>query len=145
MIEALSLVLALIGGLLPLLEKFLRRKLGREKEEGYSEKLRRLTDSLQKASIEVDDLLKELANVAKTRTAAVSDLETQLLHLTEREQVLKQRVEELQATPVPVAEHLAALISKGERRSALRDYSLFGLGVVVSTVMAIVLRLAGLG
>jgi septal ring factor EnvC (AmiA/AmiB activator) len=144
-VALVSLVLGLLSGLLPLLEKFLRKQLGREKEESYSDKLNRLTGSLQKASGEVDTLLKELASVAKTRATAVADLETQLRQLSDREQELKKRVEDLQATPIPVAEHFAALISKGERRSALRDYVLFGMGVVVSTVIAIILRIAGLG
>lgn len=144
-ITLVSLVLGLLSGLLPLLERFLRKQLGREKEESYSDKLSRLTNSLQKASGEVDDLLKELASVATTRASAVADLEAQLRQLSNREQELKKRVEDLQATPIPVAEHFAALISKGERRSAMRDYALFGMGVVVSTVIAIILRIAGLG
>jgi hypothetical protein len=140
-----SLVLGLLSGLIPLIERWLRKRLGREKEESYSDKIARLTTSLQKSSEEVDVVLRELASVAKIRASAVSDLESQLQQMTAREQELKKRVEELQATPIPVAEHFAALIAKGERRSAFRDYSLFGLGVVVSTVIAIALRLAGLG
>jgi hypothetical protein len=44
---------------------------------------------------------------------------------------MKKCVQDLQATPIPVAEDFAELISRGERRNALRDYVLFGLGVVV--------------
>jgi hypothetical protein len=144
-IQLASLVLALLGGLVPLFERQIRRRLGLEKEESYSEKVLRLTSSLEKASREVDSVLKELASVAKTRANAVSDLESPLSQLSQHEQALRKQIEDLRATPVPVAEHFAELIAKGERRSAFRDYALFGLGVVVSTLIAIVLRLLGLG
>ena len=144
-ISIVAAILGLLGGLIPVVEGVLRKRLGREKEEGYAEKIARLTTNLQKASEDVDGVLRELASVAATRASAVSDLESQLQQMTAREQELKKRVEDLQATPIPVAEHFAALIAKGERRSAFRDYALFGLGVVVSTVIAIILRLAGLG
>ncbi|MCA1790060.1 MAG: hypothetical protein LC667_09450 [Thioalkalivibrio sp.] len=144
-ISIVAAILGLLAGFLPFVEGVLRKRLGREAEEGYAEKIARLTNSLQKASKDVDGVLRELASVAATRASAVSDLESQLRQMTAREQELKKRVEDLQATPIPVAEHFAELIAKGERRSAFRDYALFGLGVVVSTVIAIILRLAGLG
>lgn len=138
----------LSGGIVSLMDglyKKFRPRVKGEKSETYSDKLSRLTDSLQKASGEVDVLLRELAAVAKARTTAAAELEDQLKQLSGREQEMKKRVEELRATPIPVAEHFAALISKGERRSALRDYVLFGMGVVVSTIIAILLRIFGLG
>jgi hypothetical protein len=144
-VTLVPLVLGLAGGAIPLVEDAIRKRFGREREESYTEKLTRLTNSLQKSSQDVDNLLKELASVAQARSTAVANLESEMHRLTAHEQELKKRVEDLQAVPIPVADHFAALVSKGERRSAIRDYLLFGLGVVVSTVIAVVLRLVGIG
>ena len=43
-----------------------------------------------------------------------------------------------------MAEHFAKLTEVGEKRSAKRDYLLFGAGVIVSVLTAIGLRLLGL-
>jgi hypothetical protein len=46
----------------------------------------------------------------------------------------------LEKTPLAVAEHFAKLVAPGEKRSAMRDYLLFGAGVVVSTAIGIVIQ-----
>jgi len=121
---------------------------GKEVEKGevqYSEKLERLTSSLIKASREVDAVLVELAQVAQDREQSVQKVEADLLKLQNREKELQERIQHLQNVPIPVAEHFAKLTSSGEKRSARRDYILFGAGVVVSTVIAILLKFLGLG
>ena len=115
------------------------------KVELYSERLSRLTQELTKASSDVDNLLTELAKVAKDREFAVQRLEVNLTSLEEREKKLQKRIDDLKNIPVPVAEHFASLLEQGEKKSAWRDYMLFGMGVVLSTVIAIILRLIGLG
>jgi len=130
------------------LQKKLERTLQLEKPpkvESYRDRLANLMASLTKASSEVDNILAELAQVAGDRHKTVLELEAQLTELEEREKQLQQRIQDLQQVPIPVAEHFAAMIAPGERRSAWRDYALFAAGVVVSTVIAILLRLAGLG
>lgn len=65
-------------------------------------------------------------------------------HLTAmegREKELMERIETLERTPLAVAEHFAKLVAPGERRSAMRDYVLFGSGVVVSTAIGIVIQI----
>jgi hypothetical protein len=57
---------------------------------------------------------------------------------------LKRRVESLKSVPIPAAEYFANLMEKGERKSAFRDYTLFLLGVIVSGIVAVVLRMLGL-
>jgi hypothetical protein len=98
-----------------------------------------------KASKEMDGVLAELASVAKEREKTVGKIEMDLANLQNREKELQERIQHLQNVPLPVAEHFAKLTSSGEKRSARRDYALFGAGVVVSTVIAIALRLLGLG
>jgi hypothetical protein len=123
------------------IEKALRRFFRiprRTPTETYAERLAKLTDTLKRSSEDVDGVIEELSTVARERENAVRKLEADLASLSEREQELQKRVDDLQNVPLPVAEHFAALTSVGEKRSARRDYVLFGLGVVVSTVISII-------
>lgn len=120
-----------------LLRALLRRK---EPEKPYSERLAELTESLSKASREVDAVLVELARVSQDRAKAVQQLETDLATMEGREKELKERIEALEKTPLAVAEHFAKLVAPGERRSAMRDYLLFGAGVLVSTAIGIAIQ-----
>lgn len=141
-IGALASLLA--GGLASteLIQRLVRALLGRQvQEKPYSERLTELTESLTKASREVDAVLVELAQVAKDRARAVQQLEADLTTMEGREKELKQRIDALERTPLAVAEHFAALVTPGERRSAMRDYLLFGAGVVVSTAIGIAIQI----
>ena len=89
-------------------------------------------------------MLGELQGVAQDRAKAVSTLEAGLAKLEREEEALRHRIESLQNLPLPVAEHFAALTESGERRSAKRDYVLFGAGVMLSTGIAIALKALGL-
>ncbi|HSX62622.1 MAG TPA: hypothetical protein VLF18_20760 [Tahibacter sp.] len=154
----IELVITLIGALLsmtvggiastdPIRKIFniLTRKKDAEPEKSYSERLAELTVSLTDASEQVDTVLAELSQVAQEKEQAVLKLATRLSKLEGREVELKERVATLQNVPLPVAEHFAKIVGSGEKRSAKRDYMLFGAGVVVSTSVAIVLKLVGLG
>lgn len=151
-IEILVTVLAgVISLLVPISEPLIKRILEEfglkpsAKTETYSEKLARLTANLTRLSAEVDNVLIEMTNVAEEREKNVRQLEAQLAQLVEDEQLAKKRIEELENTPLSVAEHFAKLAEAGEKRGARRDYLLFGAGVVVSTVIGIILNLIGLG
>lgn len=150
LLNVLSGVLALgAGGLLSseLIRDLLRKIIGKKGKPArpYSERLAKLTSSLTKASQEVDRVILELAQVAKGREDAVSKLENDLASLEKREKEIKQRIETLEKVPLPVADHFAKLIESGDKRSAKRDYLLFGAGVVLSTIIAVILKLAGWG
>lgn len=114
------------------------RKRRPQEQQSYSERLGQLTSSLRQASAEVDSVLSELAQVARDRELAVSELEGQLKDLESKEKTLQERIDHLQALPLPVAEYFAQLTGTGERRSARRDYMLFGAGVLVSTVISVI-------
>jgi ABC-type transporter Mla subunit MlaD len=111
----------------------------------YGDKLNQLTSSLVKASKEVDRVLTELSEVTTNRENTIKNLEANLGSLEKTEIDLKQRIEALEKLPIPVAEYFAKLVASGEKRSARRDYLLFGAGVAVSTVIAIILKVAGIG
>lgn len=110
-------------------------------EKPYSEKLSQLTSNLIKASREVDSVLSELDQVARDRESSVQKLETDLEKLLSREKELKKNIDALENTPLPVAEHFAKLLESREKRSTRRDYVLFGAGVLVTTVIAIIFQL----
>jgi hypothetical protein len=112
-----------------------------EVEKPYSERLSELTASLMRASREVDSVLSELACVARNRESAVQRLEDDLQSMEMREKELKEKIEALENTPLPPAEHFAKLLESGEKRGAKRDYLLFGAGVIVTTVIAITIRM----
>lgn len=142
----LSALLSFLAGLvLYLLPKLFARHWGQQAKptKSYSERLTDLTTSLTKASGEVDFILRELAEVSREREAAVRKLETDLSSMEVKERELKDRIEVLQKTPIPVADHFAKLLEQGERRSTRRDYLLFGLGVVITTIIAVVMQYLG--
>lgn len=86
-------------------------------------------------------MLAELSQVARSREVAVQKLEIDLVALETREKELKEKIEALESTPLPVAEYFAKLVDSGEKRSAWRDYILFGAGVVMTTVIAIIIQI----
>jgi hypothetical protein len=108
----------------------------------YSERLAELTAVLTRSSRELDAVLNELGEVARERSAALQQLEDDLLKSERREKEARDRIEALEKIPLPVAEHFAKLTQAGEQRSAKRDYLLFGAGVVVSTVIGLIIQLS---
>ena len=122
-----------------LFDRIFRRT--RSTTKSYSERLGELTMSLTRASAEVDGILKELGVVAIQRETAVRQLENELSSMESREKEMKDRIELLKSTPIPVAEHFASLLEGREGRSARRDYYLFGAGVLITTTIAIAIQL----
>lgn len=105
----------------------------------YSDKMANLTKSLIDAAAEVDRVLNEMSEVSRQKETSIANLETRLVGLAERERLQQENIQALKGVPLPAAQYFAQVIQRGEKRSAWRDYILFGSGVVVSTVIAIVL------
>jgi len=146
-----ALITVLIGALVSLLaggiasseviRKLIRYILGKQPPpKTYSERLSELTSSLTTASSQVDSVLQELSLVAREKEDTVKKLEAGLEKLEERERDLKQKIKALQKVPLPVAEHFAKLVEPSERKSARRDYILFGAGVLVATIITLLLQ-----
>lgn len=114
-----------------------------EKPASYAERLSSLTKKLDTASDEVDEVLREIAEVTQDRQQTVLRLEGELQSLETKERELKGRIEALQNTPVEVAKHFAELVSAGEKKSARGDYLLFGAGVLVTTIIGLVIQFVG--
>lgn len=79
----------------------------------------------------------------RVREEATAKLEAELGLLNQQERDLKDRIAQLKEVPLPAADYFAQLIDKREKRSALRDYLLFLLGVIVSAGVAVLLRRLG--
>ena len=140
-----GLLSVIAGGVVSsdVIRKLVLKALGKEPApKTYAERLSDLTTSLTKASSEVDAVLDEMNHVAREREKSVRELESGLTELERREKELKEKITVLQNVPIPVAEHFAKLVEPSEKRSARRDYLLFISGVVVTTIIAIVLRMA---
>jgi predicted nuclease with TOPRIM domain len=126
---------------------FARTDLKRQRERAqrntvsYQEKMKKLSAELARSSEEVDKTLEEMEMVSRVREEALKSLEAKLSELAEREKDMQTRIDSLKAVPLPAAEYFLEMTEKSEKRSAARDYILFGAGVVVSTVIAIVLKL----
>jgi hypothetical protein len=99
---------------------------------------------LSEASKKMDGVVSRIQEFTKMRESAVLKLETQLSTLSAQEGELRKTIQQLQQVPLPAAEYFARLVNKGEKSSALRDYVLFFAGVVVSTIVAIVLKHFGM-
>jgi hypothetical protein len=110
-------------------------------QEAYQERLSTLLDNLRKSSGEFDGILHEMSSLATSREEEVRRLEIDLANLENKEREIKDRVENLQNIPLPVADHLSKLMEPEGKKSARRDYLLFLSGVIVSTVIAIILEL----
>jgi septal ring factor EnvC (AmiA/AmiB activator) len=139
-----GLVSLLFGGSITskLIRETLQRILGKKQlKKTYTERLSELTTNLTKASTEVDAILLELSNVAVDRENSLKDLEANLVKMENREKELRRKISALQNVPIPVAEYFAKLVEPGEKRSAKRDYLLFGAGVIVTTIVAVILQL----
>jgi hypothetical protein len=106
----------------------------------YQDKMKILSSKLNKASHEVDSILEEIASISESREKAVAELEKKSQELAIRESELKDRISNLEKVPLPAVDYFLKVLEKGDRRSALRDYSLFGLGVIVSTAVSIILK-----
>lgn len=125
------------------LQKFFRKilKLPEPQAIPYAARLSQLTAKLDEASSEVDEVLTEISAVTDQRQKRVEKLESDLSQLELKENQLKESITALESTPVEAAKHFAALVSEGEKRGAMRDYALFGAGVIVSTVVAIAIQM----
>jgi hypothetical protein len=102
-----------------------------------------LFKALSASSLKMDGIVKQIQEYTHGRELAVTKLESQLGLLSQQEEELKQRIQGLQNVPLPAAEYFAQLVTKGEKRSALRDYVLFLLGVLVSAGVGVLLRKLG--
>ena len=144
-------LLTLVAGALSLITTYLAFSRGRRQrqrelaERGlvshYGDRVQELSKELKRASAEFDAVLQEMTEVSQDRGQVLERLESRLNQMKEREKEMQDRIQALEGVPLPAMEYFLQAMEKGERRSALRDYLLFGAGVVVSTFVALILSL----
>jgi predicted RNase H-like nuclease (RuvC/YqgF family) len=141
LMNLLSGIATIIGGFgVNTLLHYHKRSL-KKPEKTYSERLEQLTSSLTRSASEVDSLLSELAQVARSKEDTVQKREKEMEALEIREKELKEKIEALEKTPLPVVEHFAKFLESGEKRSAKRDYMLFSANVLATTLIAIIIQI----
>ena len=114
-----------------------------KKELPYSIRIENSLEGLKKASSEIDTLLIEFDSISKERQNKIQGLEKKLNDLTLQESALKDKIQTLEKVPIEAVKHFEDLLAKGDKRSAYRDYILFGSGVVLSVIVGILLKLIG--
>jgi cell division protein FtsB len=102
-----------------------------------------LTD-LSNTAATMDRIVAEIGRVTHERQATVTKLEADLLELSKREEELKGRIKALESVPVPALNYFEEILRKQEKPTARRDYLLFLAGVILTTVIAILLKKYGL-
>jgi hypothetical protein len=112
--------------------------------ESKSDSPERLFEELSEASTKMDSVLARIEALRVLRKSAIEKLETQLLDLTTRKGDLTKQIEQLQKIPLPAMDYFMQSMRKQEKSSSVRDYVLFIAGVLVSAIVAVVLKHYGL-
>lgn len=138
---AVSIVAGGFAGSLLELVRNLSKKNTQQPASSYSRKIGELTRSLMDASCEVDRVLEEMSEVSRRRETSISELESRVNELAGREKSMQEEILSLEQVSLPAVKAFVSEVERVERRSAWRDKVLFGLGVMVSTLVTIVLKL----
>lgn len=108
--------------------------------QSYKERIQQSINSLEIASNEVDKFLLEIKSISAEKQKTIEDMESQLDLLSKREIEMKSKVKALEDVPLEAVKYFEDILNKGNKRSEYRDYLLFGLGVLVTTIITIVLN-----
>jgi hypothetical protein len=109
----------------------------------YKERIEKTLSTLKSASDEIDAASEEISSLMKAKQLSVDSLELKLAELSSKENELKTKIEALQNVPLPAVGEFEKMLSKGDKRSALRDYVLFVSGVIVSVIVTVILKKLG--
>ena len=107
--------------------------------------LARLVKGLNKTSTELDQILAQIVEVAQDRAEAATKLQAEMKKLEEAEEEYLVRIEILKNEPLRVMSDLLNELQPNQIRTPRRDFMLFAAGVVLSAVVAVVLKLLRVG
>lgn len=125
------------------LAKIFSIELGPSTAIPYAERINRTLESLKKASDEMTSATHEFNDIMNEKQATISLLENKLTELSGKENELKTKIETLQQVPIEALSYFEGVLNRDGKRSAYRDYILFGAGVIVSIIVTIVLKKLG--
>ncbi|CAM4400289.1 hypothetical protein [Flavobacterium terrigena] len=157
-----GLIATLLGGILPILrtiaKEFLessikKGQIGKTQEfiaklfdieineqKSYKQRLEDTLSVLKNAFVEVDKATVEFSELMKEKEKNIDAIEKRLAELSNEEINLKTKVETLQKVPLEALTHFEAILNKGDKRSALRDYLLFISGIIASVIVTLILK-----
>ena len=107
--------------------------------------LSRLVSGLSKTSVELDNILAQIVEVAQNRAEAATKLQAEMKKLEEAEEEYLVRIEILKNEPLRVMSELLNELQPNQIRTPRRDFMLFLAGVIVSAVVSMVLGLLRVG
>ena len=107
--------------------------------------LSRLVSGLSKTSVELDNILAQIVEVAQNRAEAATNLQAEMKKLEEAEEEYLVRIEILKNEPLRVMSELLNELQPNQIRTPRRDFILFLAGVIVSAVVSMILGLLRVG
>jgi len=127
----------------------LRRKRAARREVPPGERIQQSISKLSSASQEIDVIIQNIVKDIKNRQTALEELKARHQTLLQEEGELSKRVEMLKDLPLEVAKYFQQIseqtLQQVEKRRARRDIVMFIFGILVTTAIAILLRVFGVG
>ncbi|HUV80779.1 MAG TPA: hypothetical protein VMW40_08190 [Candidatus Bathyarchaeia archaeon] len=139
----ISIVAFLIGGHIG--GYFLRKKRAARREVTQGERIQQSISKLSSASQEIDTIIKDIVQDIKHRQTVLEELKAKYQTLSQEKAELSKQVEMLKDTQPEVAKYFEQTLQQMEKKRARRDSLMFALGIVVTTVIAILLGVLGVG
>ena len=102
-------------------------------------------NGLNKTSLELDNILAQIVEVAQNRANAATQLQAEMKKLEEAEEEYLVRIEILKNEPLRVVSDLLNELQPNQIRTPRRDFMLFLAGVLLSAIVAAVLSLLRVG
>jgi septal ring factor EnvC (AmiA/AmiB activator) len=122
----------------------LRKKRAVRKEVPPGERFQESISKLSSASQEINMIIQDIVQDIDKRQSALEQLKERHQVLSQEEQELSKKVKMLKDVPLEVANYFQQIsqetIQQVERKRARRDVVMFILGILVTTVVAILLR-----
>jgi len=100
---------------------------------------------LNKTSLELDNILAQIVEVAQNRADAATKLQAEMKRLEEAEEEYLVRIEMLKNEPLRVVNDLLNELEPNRIRTPRRDFMLFLAGVLLSAIVSVVLGLLRVG
>ena len=122
----------------------LRKKRAARREVSSGERIQQSISKLSGASQEIDAIIQDIVEDIRRRQTMMEELKARHQTLSQEESELSKRVEMLKDLPLEVAKYFQQIseqtLQKAEKKRARRDSLMFVLGILVTTVIAILLR-----
>ena len=143
----ISITVALLSQLIIVYS--LRKKRAAKREIPPGERLQQSISKLSTASQEIDTIIQDIVQDINRRQSALEELKARHQLLSQEEAELSKRVEMLKGLPLEVAKYFQQIneqsLQQMEKKRARRDILMFLLGIIVTTIIAILLKVFGVG